>query len=188
MEGKQLKKNIWASNPTQISPFGAFKSLFKEYKDNKSEITPETEGFLKEKELLERNSALNREKLASETFKLIDKYKDFLLENGMVDKIKSLLICNSLLEKGINLEEELGKEKGLKAYENKGNFILISYEIRKIFIELLKNFNNIDVKKDFLTLKAEKTPLIGLKSALQSHSSIINEINAYLNDLSLLIN
>ena len=143
MNLKNPKKNVWASdfNQTTSNPFGFFKSLFnQDQKENVEEIEifPETATIFKENNILSLNSEINSRIYADKRFELIDKYKDFILEKDLQTKLKTIEIANKLIEKGLGLMKNLENLNSLKNFDNRSNYILISYEIRKVFLELLE--------------------------------------------------
>lgn len=136
-------KNAWVFESNE-SPFGFFKNIFKnenlQFNDDKTEVFPQTKNIIMENKILNDNEIFNCEYYQSKLFEIYNKYKDFILEKEILDKIKSLETSNNLIEKGIQLLENIQNQKNLKNYDQRNNYILISFEIRKIYIDLLKNF------------------------------------------------
>ena len=188
-----LKKNVWSSDCNQISPFGAFKTIFKEDKNPKNiEIFPETKTLLKENDIVERNREINEKMYDDQRFELIDKYKDFILEKEILSKTKALKITNDLLENGLKLLKNLQTQKDLKSFDNRSNYILISYEIRKVFLDLLRIFQNLSSnevsKSNFLNIRKIENHENEINNCSEKSNEQLSKIEEYIHSVLKLAN
>lgn len=187
-------KNAWVFESNE-SPFGFFKTIFKnenlQINNDKTEIFPQTKNIIMENQILNDNEIFNIEYYQSKLFEIYNKYKDFILEKEILEKIKNLEISNDLMEKGIQLLENLQKQKNLKDYDQRNNYILISYEIRKIFIDLLKTFNNLsetdNLATDFLNLESLKQKENYINFALEKTENCLKGLEVYIKSMDSLI-
>ena len=186
MNVEKLKKNVWATDFPQNSPFGVFKTIFKLEKNEQiHEIFKETKTIIQENEIIKRNSDINERIYDNDRFELIEKYKDFILEKEVYNKTKSLQIANSLLEKGMLLLNNLKTQKDLKNFDNRSNYILISYEIRKVFLDLLRTFNSIDFG-DFLHVGRLVKEEENVQKCSEKCDGIIQEIDVFIKNMESL--
>ena len=188
MNFQNTKKNVWASTANS-SPFGLFKNILSSKNVTSQEETEnfdETLTILKEAELISLNAETNTRLYNNKFFELINKYKDFMIEKELTNKLKSVEAANKLMQKGMALLKNLQNNDSLKNFDNRSNYILISYEIRKVFLELLRIFNVLPIQDPLFNQKNWDSTEKELQEVIKKASQNIDDFENYIESLKKL--
>lgn len=189
MNFQNQKKNVWASTAASSSPFGLFKNILPDKNvTNQEDIEnfDETLTILKEAELISLNAETNTHLYNNRFFELLNKYKDFILEKELITKLKSLEAANKLMQKGVALLKNLQNNDSLKNFDNRSNYILISYEIRKVFLEILRVFNVLPSEDPLFNQKNWDSTEKELQEIIKKVSESIDGFENYIESLKKL--
>lgn len=188
MNKKIPTKNVWATEYNQ-SPFGFFKNIMEKIDKNEKQdlILTETKKMFQEKENLIENEICDQKIYQYKKYELFEKYEDFISDKKLFQKVNDLKIANNLIEKGMKLLENLELQKSLKNFESRNNYILISYEIRKVFIEILKKFNNLKKEDNLVNLSILDEKERDLEFAIRKNDLVISNLEGYITSLEKLV-
>ena len=189
MNFQNQKKNVWASTASSSSPFGLFKNILTAKNVTSQEETEnfdETLTILKEAELISLNAETNTRLYNNKFFELINKYKDFMIEKELTNKLKSVEAANKLMQTGMALLKNLQNNDSLKNFDNRSNYILISYEIRKVFLELLRVFNVLPTQDPLFNQKNWDSTEKELQEIIKKASESIDGFENYIESLKKL--